>query len=251
MREQERAQTARRPPANPRGVEAARFVLEKGKADKTLDADGVDLALWALQKNPNLADDLRVSVKEPAPGGVAKGSYNTATELVSLFKGNTNPTTAVHEILHHSERMMPQAVQDGIRREWKFAVEVAMRKANAEQRAAFRDLQDAMNKGDHQAMGRVREAMNSGVLDANEMYQLVNPTEFWAVNGARILHERFTGRGTWRAEARQWLKEMIEQVKNIVGLRSDAPVLKALEEALNPRKTTGERRSPTMIDGTG
>jgi hypothetical protein len=142
-------------------------------------------------------------------------------------------------------------VQDGIRREWKFAVEVAMRKAGAEQRAVFRDLQDAMNKGDHKALERVQDAVKTGVLDANEMYQLVNPTEFWAVNGARILHERFTGRGTWRAEARQWLKEMIEQVKQIVGLRSDAPVLKALDEVLNPRKTTGERRTSTMIDGSG
>src|SRR5574341_1288472 len=77
----------------------------------------------------------------------------------------------------------------------------------------------------------------------NTHYQLVNPSEFWAVNGPRILQERFTGRGSWRAETKQWIKEMIEHIKGTIGLRSDAPVLKALDELLNPERTAGERRS--------
>ena len=82
---------------------------------------------------------------------------------------------------------------------------------------------------------------------SKDVYQYVNPTEYWAVNGARIMHERFTGRGSWRAQARQWLREMIEHVKGTVGIRSDSPLLKTLNKMLDPQKTTGVQKSPTMI----
>jgi hypothetical protein len=61
------------------------------------------------------------------------------------------------------------------------------------------------------------------------------------------MHERFTGRGSWRAQARQWLKEMFEHIKDTVGLRSDAPILKALNEMLNPEKNTGQMKAETLI----
>ena len=244
--QQLRAKVAAEPPPTPRGRRQTRAALERGIADGTLNKDGASLALWALDRNPNLARGLRVEVAKPIEGQLAKGSYNSATDIVELFQGADNPQTAVHEILHHSERMMPPAVQQGIRRAWERALKGEMAKVPEGQRHHFEDLRKAAD-GDKEAYNRVKVAITAGQFDGRANYHLVNPTEFWAVNGARIMHERFTGRGSWRAQARQWLQEMVEHLKGLARVRSDSPILKALDDVLNPEKTTGERKSPTMI----
>lgn len=73
-----------------------------------------------------------------------KGSYNSASEIVKLFKGQTNPQTAIHEILHHSERLMPEPVQQGIRRAWGRATKDLMAKATPERRAAMEALDQGL-----------------------------------------------------------------------------------------------------------
>jgi len=233
------------PPPSPRGRRQVRRALERGIAEGTLDKDGASLALWALDRNENLARGLRVEVLQPQEGSPAKGSYNSATRIVKLFQGKDNPQTAMHEILHHAERMMPDAVQQGIYRAWQRALKAAMKDATPERRAAMEAL-NKVSSNDMTALDLVKRAFKDGVLK-QEDYQYVNPTEYWAVNGARIMHERFTGRGSWRAQARQWLREMIEHVKGTVGIRSDSPLLKALNEMLDPEKNTGAQKSPTMI----
>lgn len=234
------------PPApSPRGRRQVRRALERGMADGTLNKDGASLALWALDRNENLAHGLRVEVVQPTPGQPAKGAYNSATQIVKLFQGNDNPETAMHEILHHSERMMPDAVQQGIHRAWQRALKAEMEGASPERRAAMEAL-NKVSSNDMTALDSVKRAFKEDVLKADD-YQFVNPTEYWAVNGARIMHERFTGRGSWRAQARQWMREMIEHVKGTVGIRSDSPLLKALNEVLDPEANTGAQKSPKMI----
>ncbi|MEY4377698.1 MAG: Erwinia phage PEp14, partial [Pseudomonadota bacterium] len=240
------AERAAPPPApSPRGRRQVRRALERGMADGTLNKDGAALALWALDRNENLASGLRLEVLKPEPGSPAKGAYNSATRIVKLFQGNDNPETAMHEILHHAERMMPEAVQQGIYRAWQRALKAEMEGATPERRAAM-DALNRVSSNDMTALDAVKDAFRKGVLKAED-YQYVNPTEYWAVNGARIMHERFTGRGSWRAQARQWMREMIEHVKGTVGVRSDSALLKALNEMLDPEKNTGSQKSPTMI----
>ncbi len=233
------------PPPSPRGRRQVRRALERGIAEGTLDKDGASLALWALDRNENLARGLRVEVLQPEPGAGGKGSYNSATRIVKLFQGKDNPQTAMHEILHHAERMMPDAVQQGIYRAWQRALKAAMKDATPERTKAMEALNRA-SSGDKAALTEAKQAFDSGVLSKDD-YQYVNPTEYWAVNGARIMHERFTGRGSWRAQARQWMREMIEHVKGTVGIRSDSPLLKALNGVLDPEANTGAQKSPTMI----
>jgi methyl coenzyme M reductase gamma subunit len=43
------------------------------------------------------------------------------------------------------------------------------------------------------------------------------------------------------------MKEMVEFLKDKVGMRSDAELLKALNAILDPKTTTGTKKSPTMI----
>jgi hypothetical protein len=49
----------------------------------------------------------------------------------------------------------------------------------------------------------------------------------------------------------RWLKDLMEHIKGTIGLRSDAPVLKAIDAILNPETTTGEQTAPTMLTKAG
>lgn len=232
-----------------RGRRHTRAALEKAAADGKLNKDGVALATWALDKNPNLGADLKVAVMDDPSRPNARGAYNSAERVVKLFQGRDAPLTAAHEILHHSERMMPQKVQDGIRREWRRHLAAEMKKATPEQRQVLADIPRVIN-GDADARARVMKAFEGGVLNRNKHYQLYDPSEFWAENASRILSERHGGRGSWTAEAKQWLREMVEHVKGTIGLRSDAAVLKALNDILDAKATPGRRRSEGMLAHT-
>ena len=64
------------------------------------------------------------------------------------------------------------------------------------------------------------------------------PDDYWAANAGRILNERFTGRGSWRAQAKNWLRGAADYVQKTAGLRSDSPALMALSKALDPGTQT-------------
>lgn len=249
MREQERvaprgaeARAAAAP--DERGRRHVHAEIDRAVADGRLDKDEAALAKWALDQNPNLAAGLKLRVGGEAPVKGARGAYDDINRVVEVFKkGAKSVETLVHEVLHHAERLMPQKVQEGIRREWRRHIQAAIAKTkDPATKAALADIPRAM-KGDVEARERVRDAVRAGKLD----YHLYDPSEFWAVNAARILNERHGSRNAWHTQARQWLREMVEHIKSTIGLRSDAPVLKALDEVLNPKKTTGVDRSPTLI----
>jgi hypothetical protein len=237
-----------------RGITQVRTALKEGMRDGSVDKDGGELALWALERNPNLARGLKLrSTKDEGPG---RGMYNNATRIIDLFKHNDRKTGA-HEILHHSERMMPEIVQTGIRREWKRALSKAVAEAKTPvERQALKDIQASAFRGDANARKRVMDAMigdenNPAVIDKYKFYHLMNPSEFWAVNAANIMHERHIARGSWRSQAKRWLKELVEKAKGIVGIRSEAPLLKALDELLDPKKVRGERSGARALSEGG
>ena len=107
--------------------------------------------------------------------------------------------------------------------------------------------------GDPKAQAAVLKAFEHGVLNYREHYQLVNPSEYWAVNGSRILGQRYNA-VTWTQKARQWLREMVAKIKGLLRLPSDAPILRALNYLLDVGNFGVERggkfRSPSMLMDT-
>lgn len=212
-----------------RGPDWVQERLIRAKRKGELEADTVDLALWALSKNPAMATDLAIMVsdtKEPAAG-----DYNPVTETMRIFKSTASETTAVHEILHHTERMMPPEVQAGILREYNKAWGNAYNKGDAKVKGLLRDMLMAA-AGDKKAMDRVVQGFEDGTLDYDTHYALFNPSEFWAVKASDIMAKRYVVQGSWVAQAKQWLRELIQLMKGKLGLSSDAPIIKALEAVL-------------------
>lgn len=216
-----------------RGYDWVVAQLNRYVADQQIDREVSDFAEWMLDQNPNLANDLGIGIT--TKDNVA-GDYNPASSVFRLVAGKANPGTAVHEILHHTERMMPGQVQDGVLSEWQRAFLNAIKAAT---KAGDKKLQQALldmakaSVGSKDAYDRVQQAFNDGTLVYDQHYQLYSPSEFWAVNATRIMSGRYAAKGSWVKRAVQWFKEFVQRVKGVFGLPSDAPILKALKSVMN------------------
>jgi hypothetical protein len=220
--------------------------LNRAARNKEISSEGAQLATWFLSKNPNLADGLAISIQKPGDN-TPSGNYLPANRLVTLFKESPEDETAVHEILHHTERMMPESVQEGIRKAWFKSFSKALTQA---MNGSDKNLQDyfdnilKMHFDNDQAAGKKAKALISdGSVDI-ENYQYFNPSEFWAVNATDLVSGRFDGDKSFIPKLKQWLKEFAEKVKAIFGLPSTAPVIRALDSLA---KSDGKFQSGTML----
>ena len=226
-----------------RGPEWITERLMRAKRKGELSEDTVNFALWALAKNPALANDLGISLPE-GKNNDASGDYNPASRVMRLFKSSASPTTAVHEILHHTERMMPVEIQNGILKEYQKAWDAAWAKADEKTQKLMQDML-AASAGDAKAKERVMAGFSSGALKYDDHYQLYNASEFWAVNATDILAKRYAVEGSWVAKAKRWLAELVQYMKGALGLRSDAPILKAINAVM---EGNGERITNVMLN---
>jgi hypothetical protein len=236
-----------------RGADYIRQRLLEAKRRGELSEEGVNLAEWFILQNENLVGDLGIAIKSPKKGGTA-GFYESSRRIMALMKESGNEATIVHEILHHTERMMPVEMQDAIRKEWLRSLVSAQKKAKTPEEKFFfeavmnhhfgsgtiGDLKDAaaftlrlsktgLDTGLYDRSYRIAvEMLRRGMVKMSD-YQFVNPSEFWAVNASEIVKGRYEAiQGGLLARMKNWLKELGQKIKGIFGLKSDAPLIKAL-----------------------
>ena len=220
-------------PSNLNGVIdiATPAALDRAVKSGQLSPQEAGLARWLLDKNPNIGKDLAFVVKDSA-GDQVGGEYNPLRKLVTIFQGNTDPLSTVHEFLHHTERMMPADVRAGIQRAWLQDVsslqDIAARTQNHDMIQALADVRKS-NAGDDAAHARVVQMVKDGVVGP-EFYALVNPSEYWAVNASKLVRAR--AQEGWVQKAVQWVKELIEKAKDVLGLQSDAAIIRGLDSVL-------------------
>ena len=220
-------------PAKVRGPDYVREKLYEARRKGWLSKDAVDLALWFLNKNPSLANDLAISIRKPGED-TPSGFYDSVRSLMRVFKGSDTLTT-LHEMMHHMERMMPEKVQDAIRGEWtkQFLKESNNPKNNENRKEYFKLLNkyhfdpEGSQKDWRKALDMVRD----GKVNESD-YQYSNSSEFWTVNASKIMQGKYEIQGRPLAQLRQWVKELIQHIKGVIGLRSDAPILNALNSLL-------------------
>jgi hypothetical protein len=196
------------------------------------------LAKWLIDKNPAIADELAISLRGSGRMSGEAGSYNPAERLVTLIKGAGDAMTGAHEFLHHSERMMPEEVRKGVREAWINSLERLQRTATETQNhPLMQAIDDALRAaaGDREAFKLIASQIADGTLP-KDFYQYVNPSEFWAVNAARLVAQR-AGAKTWIGKAKQWLAELVEKIKSVFGLSDQDAIIKGLDAVL---KSDGE-----------
>ena len=213
-----------------------------------MEPQAAEFALWLLEKSPQVADGLGISIRQAKENDPA-GRYDPYSRVATAFLGNMNETTAVHEILHHTERMMPDEVRDGIVNEWmrqlqseiKAAMDAGKKNGTGTERAvAVLQLVEYSVTGSNNLRTTIASNFARGVLKYED-YQFASASEFWAVNATEILRAR---RGTWVQKAIQWLRELVQKAKAVFGLQSSAPVIYGLQAVLNG---SGKFTAKTML----
>jgi hypothetical protein len=232
-----------------RGADFVRERLLNASRHGHIDAATADMADWFIRQNPALVDDLGIAVRtaKGANEGSA-GRYDEFARVMTLFKGADNDGTAVHEILHHLERLMPAAMQGAIRTEYfkQVAAQLANREASAGTRAYLEAALEAFVTGDPKAAKRALELVDQA---PDGFYQYFNPSEFWAVNATRLMARRYAAQDSIWSRLHGWLQDALQHIRGVLGLSSDAPVLRALAQVLGRDSGLREVGSQMLSDG--
>jgi hypothetical protein len=178
----------------------------------------------------------------------ANGSYDSARRVATLMS-STDPVSALHEIFHHAERMLDPATRKALIAEWRKAYDAtisgARTRGNTKRAAALEFLKAAV---DDRSIGQawVREEIQgyfkNGVLRQGD-YALASPSEFFAANAARIAAGKI-GSKSLGAKIKEFFRQLAELAKGTLGLKSDAPVLRALRKLASGN---GQFLSPDML----
>ena len=207
-----------------RGADLVLERLHRARRRGEIGEDAADIAIWALNRNPQLAEDLGFSIS-----GKGGSRYDRAERVARLMTEAMRDTAPIHEILHHTERMMPPGVQKGIAKEYNKAWARAYKKATPEQREAL-DALRLSAFGNSAARDATMKAFQSGLLDYDQHYQLTNASEYWAVNAASIMSARHSAsKQGWVARAREWMRGFIQKLRAVFGLPSTAAVIRGLD----------------------
>lgn len=211
-----------------RGADFIREKLLQAKRRGDIDEATADFAEWFVQQNPSLLDNLGISVRAARNEQArSAGAYNPASRVMFLFKGRAATGTAVHEMLHHLERMMPVEMQDAIRDEWMGGI--SRLADGTQQQRVFAEA--AMVAAANPTRDNIERVIR--LLPNREAYQFVNPSEFWAENATRLLSARYAAQdGIW-SRIRQWLGEMVQHARNVLRLSSDAPMIRAINHLVS------------------
>ena len=268
--EDEQQRLSKDTPARQRGYLLIQERLSAAVRRGELSRESFDLASWFMSQNEDLVKDLGVSVKGKGEAGVG-GFYDALYRVANIIKGGSSDLTAVHEILHHLERMMPAKVQQAIRKTWASQLAKAAKNAKTPaEKLYFAALMEAHYGSNRHSMlnipegagkdyAKVRAAMedkgDSSADFAQEMlklglvpmanYEYVNPSEFWAVNGSDVVKGRYDAvKGGVLARLKNWLKELGQKIKSIFGMKSDASIIRALDSLA---KSDGEFVTKDML----
>jgi polyhydroxyalkanoate synthesis regulator phasin len=222
----------------PKRVRGSLFIRERlleGVRNGWITEEGASMAEWFIKQNPALVDGLGISFKTSKTEGVA-GSYNAFNRVMELAKGSDSTDTATHEILHHLERMMPDSMQDAIRSAWLTSLTTSAKKARAAKDADVEKYYQLLidyhlGTGPGSNVSDAMQLIIDGKVDYDH-YQHTNASEFWAVNGSRILDGRFAVSASMAGRIKKWLTEMLERLKAILGMQSDTAVLRALDSLI-------------------
>jgi hypothetical protein len=248
-----------RVPPRVRGYRRIKEVLNRDVRKGFIDPEAADLAEWFIDKNPDLVEQLGISVKAPSESGVG-GFYSEVSRVMTLIKGGGSRGTITHEILHHLERMMPADVQNAIKKAWAKQLISAQKRAkrpadklyfaaliqahygnndydfidvaNGEMSVVYMKALTDMHyrqPGNKSALELAKTLLQMGDVNLSA-YQFYNPSEFWAVNGTRIVEGRYDAvKGSILTKLKNWLSELSQRIKGLLGFESDLSILRALD----------------------
>ena len=206
----------------------ARVALNDGEITQEV----YDVIQAAYAKFPALLEGLKLSIVTDKEGKAA-GRFLPTQRIVRLFKhtsGTADPATVEHELTHSLEQMMDADARNAVITAWEKDLKAAMKKYTAENgyqdhedyfKAVIRFMKDP-------TLETFRDAQE--LLPSYEMYQYINPSEYWAVNAQKLMN-RHLGSGWDRFV--NIVKRLFEGLKKVFGFDNKYPVHKVFANIMS------------------
>ena len=230
----------------PRRDSAERFMA---KALEEYDKGNIDAEVLAVveqvyQKFPELLEGLLLSVKKG--GGYTAGSFGSISRIITLFKetsGVYNPMTIRHELSHSLEQMMTPEQASIVVQAWTKALAKAIKQnPDAQHQKYFNAILDFIENPTNATLKKAQEA-----LPSYEMYQFINPSEYWAVNAERLLGAEL---GPVWGRFKKAVRKLFEAIKNIFGFDNTYAIHKVFDQVMGgKRERITNRVIAEMITG--
>ena len=217
----------------------ARALNEYNKGN--ISKDVLDVIQYIYRQSPAILTGLRLSVKQAPQNAAytAAGVFNNLERIVRLYKesGAVNPGTIRHELMHTLEQMMDPQTQQAIIESWRAALEKAIKKNTDEvSQKYFMAVMDYVNDPSEKNFEKAME-----LLPSQDMYQYINPSEFWAVNAEKLFGTRM---GTPWGRYVNAIRQVFEAMKKLFGFNNTHSVYKAFNDLI---KGETPRTHKTML----
>jgi len=217
----------------------ARALNEYNKGN--ISKDVLDVIQYIYRQSPAILTGLRLSVKQAPQNAAytAAGVFNNLERIVRLYKesGAVNPGTIRHELMHTLEQMMDPQTQQAIVESWRAALEKAIKKNTDEvSQKYFMAVMDYVNDPSEKNFEKAME-----LLPSQDMYQYINPSEFWAVNAEKLFGTRM---GTPWGRYVNAIRQVFEAMKKLFGFNNTHSVYKAFNDLI---KGETPRTHKTML----
>lgn len=218
--------------------------LDQAVLDGDMSEQHADFTKWVLDNNPNLTRYASLYVRRSL-GEPYAGEYDPLTQIIELVSSPTAKNVAVHEIMHHAERLMPENAQQTIYSLWSRMLDLRRRSAKGNEKAYYDAIhQYYFGGGDPRSIQLARMLITQGSVP-RKLYQYMAPSEFWAENATDILRGRYDARDSVLTRIRLWLNEFAARIGNFAGLPTRSPVYEALRELAH---TTGDPKADKLIN---
>jgi len=197
---------------------------------KNISFDVLEVIQNIYNKHPELLDGLVLRVRKSR--GRAAGAFNSLERMVLLYKGSSgieNPQTIRHELTHSLEQMMSDKQRSAVVQAWSKALQRAIKQNPDEMHQKyFQAILDFLENPSEQKFAAAAAAMPS-----IDMYQYINPSEFWAVNAEPLLASQLGG--AWD-KFKRFVKGLLEGLKNILGFDNRYAIHKTFSQVMGGGK---------------
>lgn len=209
---------------------------DKGNIDK----DVLDVIQAAYNKQPELLDGLLLSVRKGA--GEAVGSFDPMRRIVYLYKstaGTYEPRTIRHELSHALEQMMTPEQRMVVVQAWGKALARAIKQNPDELHQRY--FNAILKFLDNPSQRTMNDAQM--LLPSYEMYQFINPSEYWAVNAERLMASQL---GTAWDRFKRAVQQLFEGLKKVLGFDNQYDVHRVFSKVMKGSKERITRE--TVVD---
>ena len=219
----------------------------------------VDFTTWLIDQNPDLVSKVNLALAtdlRPGAGGKFTTGWDGGKRVLNIFLNadldNVNTTTAVHEIIHASERMMPKELQDKLRMEYISRllnkVKQVQRSGRLAEQDYLRDVLRYLSAPSKETYENAIQHIIQGKVSKKEFYKYFNSSEYWAEEASSILARRHRAENSWLPRVREWMNEFIERIKAVFGWDNNSAIYKGLREVM---QTSGDVRTTRGLRDAG